>query len=99
VAKIKRVLAKSRTDLSLPELIEIERCYAEEELMQDSEDESTRRHNVPRGGHLRHDNNSQDLRYNNTCHTGKHPNAPDFVANTGQGDQRDLKSFCRDGGG
>jgi hypothetical protein len=41
VAKIKQVLAKSTTNLSLPELIEITRRYAQEDPMPDSDDEST----------------------------------------------------------
>jgi hypothetical protein len=84
VGKIKHVLAKCTTYLTLLELIEIVRRYAEEDPMPDSEDESTERHNAPRGGPSRHDHHGQDLRYSNTRHTGKRSGAPDFVANASQ---------------
>jgi hypothetical protein len=50
VAKIQRVLAKSTTDLALPELIEIARCYAQEDPKPDSDDESATRGNQSHGG-------------------------------------------------
>jgi hypothetical protein len=52
VVKIKRVLTKSTTDLSQPELIEITWCYAQENPMLDSDDESTMRSNPSCGGPL-----------------------------------------------
>jgi hypothetical protein len=62
VAKIKRILAKPTTDLSVPELIEIAWRYAQEDPMPDSDDESTMRGNQSRGGPSRQDHHGQDLR-------------------------------------
>jgi hypothetical protein len=99
VAKIKRVLAKSTTDLSVSELIEIARRYAVEDPMPDSKDESTMRSNAPRGGPSRQDHHGQDLCYCNTRDTGKHSDPSDLIANTGQSGPRDPKAFHRDRGG
>jgi hypothetical protein len=96
VAKIKRILAKPTTDLSVPELIEIAWCYAQEDPMPDLDDESTMRGNQSRGGPSRQDHHGQDLCYSSTRHTGKRSSPSDLVANTGQDDPRDPKAFRRD---
>jgi hypothetical protein len=99
VAKIQRVLAKSTTDLALPELIEIAQCYAQEDPMPDTDDESATRGNQSHGGPTRQDHHSQDLCYNNTRYTGKRSGPSDLVTNAIQADPRGPNAFCRDGGG
>jgi hypothetical protein len=98
VVKIKRVLTKSTTDLSQPELIEITWCYAQENPMLDSDNESTMRSNPSCGGPSRQDHHGQDLRYSNTRHTGKCSGPSDLVANTSQAGPRDPKVFHRNRG-
>jgi hypothetical protein len=98
VVKIKRVLNKSTTNLLLLELIEITWCYAQEDPMPNSDDESTMRINPSHGGPSRQDRHGQDLRYNNTRHTGKCSGPSDLVANAGQTSPRDSKAFHRNGG-
>jgi hypothetical protein len=83
VAKIKRILAKYTTDLSLLKLIKIAWRYAKDDPMPDLEDESTMRSNAPRGGTSRQDHHGHDLRYSNTRHTGKHSGPSDVIASAG----------------
>jgi hypothetical protein len=98
VAKVKRVLAKSTTDLTLPKLIEIARHYAQEDPMPDSDDEDTTRGNQSRAGPSRQDHHGQDLRYSNTRYIGKRSGPSDLIANAVQAGPRDPKAFHRDGG-
>jgi hypothetical protein len=51
------------------------------------------------GGGLRQEHHCQDLRYSNTCHTGKHSGPYELVTNADQASPRDPKAFRCDGGG
>jgi hypothetical protein len=99
VTKIKHVYTKTR---SLPDIIEIGRRYAEEDLQPDSNDELGGRRSPLRGGPLCPDSSYQDnyeLCFSNTRHISKHSTGPDLVANAGHGSPRDPKTFRHDDGG
>ena len=93
VAKIKRLMQANKT-ITLPQLIEVGWRYAAEDTEHDDDGGSSSK---PRSSQHNAPPPRQDHRDNRV--TGKRPSGFDLVANTGYGNQRDSKTYRRDGGG